>query len=106
MMFPDKVKITPIAFDSIYRKETPGVPFISEAAVEDSGEIKFSSAGKPIDPEIWIFLPGDVSIERGDYIEITELHGETPTVQEAEERVVKRYHRAGGFSMSHIEVLV
>ena len=41
MMFPDKVKITPIAFDSIYRKETPGVPFISEAAVEDSGEINF-----------------------------------------------------------------
>jgi len=106
MMFPDKVKITPIAFDSIFRKETPGTPFISEAAVEESGEIKYSSAGKPIDPEIWIFLPGNVVIEKGDCVEITELHGKTPTTQEAQERQVKRAHRAGAYSMSHIEVLV
>ncbi len=106
MTFPDKVKITPITIDETYRTETPGVPFTTEAAVEEDGSIKYSSAGEPIDPEIWIFLPGNVSIERGDYIQITELHGETPTAQEAEERKVKRYHRAGGFSISHIEVLV
>lgn len=106
MMFPDKVKITPIAFDSVYRKETPGTPFISEAAVEEDSTIRYSSVGEPIDPEIWIFLPGDVVVEKGDYIEITELHGKAPTTQEAMERKVKRYHRAGAYSMSHIEVLV
>jgi len=104
-MFPDKVKITPITIDQ-YRKETPGTPFPSEAAVEESGTIKYSSAGEPIDPEIWIFLPGNTDVKRGDYIEIIKLHGQNPTSQEVEERKIKRTHRAGGFTVSHIEVLV
>jgi len=106
MMFPDKVRVTPIVVSKAYRTETPGTPFISEAAVEDDGEIKYSSSGQPIDPEIWIFLPANVTIKRGDKIEVTELHGQIPTSQEAEKRKVKRAYRPGGFTVSHIEVLV
>ena len=37
MMFPDRVKITPIVIGTIYRDETPGTPFNSDAAVEEDG---------------------------------------------------------------------
>ena len=106
MTFPDKVKHTPITRNKTYRTEAKGTPVILRAQVEDTGEVKYSSAGEPIDPEIWIFLPGDTVINRGDLIEITELHGQTPTADEAEERKTKLVHRAGGFTISHVEVLV
>ena len=105
MMFPDEVQITPITIDQ-YRKEAPDVAFNIEAYVEESGEVKYSSSGQPIDPEIWVFLPGDTEIKKGDFIEIIKLHGQDPTTQEAGKKKVKRVHRAGAFSISHIEVLV
>ena len=106
ILFPDKVRITPVTIGDIYRKETEGETVLSIAFVEESGVIKYSSSGKPIDPEISIFLPGNAVIKQGDSIETVELHGETPTTQEAKKREVKRVHRAGAYGISHIEVLV
>ena len=105
-MFPDRVTITPVTRNATFRTETRGTSFNSDATVEEDSEIRYSSSGAPVDPEIWIFLPADTLISKGDFIEIIKLHGQDPTTDEAEERKVKRTHRAGGFTISHIEVLV
>jgi hypothetical protein len=107
ILFPDKVKITPVETDTSYRTETDGTVKIVKASVEESGGIKFSAmTGQPLDPEIWIFFPKGTTIKQGDYIERVKLHGATPTAEEALKRKVRKVHRAGGFTISHIEALV
>jgi len=104
--FPDEVEITNITYDATYRTKTEGMPFSSEAYVEDESGIRFGSDGQPIEAQMFIGLPRGTAILKGDFIQITKLHGKTPNAQEAERREVKRVTRVGAFEMSHIEVVV
>ena len=73
--FTDQVEITPISRDINFRTETEDTPFLSKAYVEDESGINYGSDGQPLDPVIFIGLPINTSIVKGDFIEITKLHG-------------------------------
>ena len=73
--FTDQIEITPISRDVNFRTETEGTPFYSEAYVEDKTEIKYGLDGQPLKPVMFIGLPINTSIVKGDFIEITKLHG-------------------------------
>ncbi len=75
--FTDQIEITPINRDVNFRNETEGTPFYSEAYVEDKTEIKYGPDGQPLKPVMFIGLPINTSIVKGDFIEITKLHGKT-----------------------------
>ena len=106
VLFSDTVSITPVVTDQNYGTETEGTAFTSKAYIENDTEIRYGSNGQPIYPAMMIFLPKETSIKEGDYIEITQLHGSTPTTQEARKRKARSVSRVGAFSMSHIEVTV
>ncbi len=73
--FTDQIEITPVSRDVNFRTEIEGTPFLSEAYVEDKTEIKYGSDGQPLKPEMFIGLPINTLIVKGDFIEITKLHG-------------------------------
>jgi hypothetical protein len=75
LYFTDQVEITPISRDTNFRTEIEGTPFLSKAYIEDESEIKYGSDGQPLDPVMFIGLPVNTSIVKGDFIEITKLHG-------------------------------
>jgi hypothetical protein len=79
MLFPDLVKITPIVRDATYRTETEGSPFNSKAYVEDESKIRYGPDGQPLDPDIFVGLPKDTSINEGDRVNIIKLHGQIIT---------------------------
>ena len=104
--FTDKVTITPLTKDPTFNTITEGTPVLNvKARVEFDSEVRYSANGKPIAPEVWVFLPFGTSITRGDKINVTKLHGRTPTDQEAIDLLVRKSYSAGSFSDSHIEVL-
>lgn len=102
--FTDQVQITPVTRDENFRIETEGIPFLSEAYIEDESEIKFGSDGQPFDPVMFIGLPKNTLIVKGDFIEITKLHGKTIT--NSKKQKVKKAVHIGSFSESHIEIYV
>jgi len=73
--FTDQVQITPISRDINFRTETEGTPFLSKAYVEDESKIQFGSDGQPFNPIKFIGLPRNTLIVKGDFVEITKLHG-------------------------------
>jgi len=73
--FTDQIQITPISRDINFRTETEGTPFLSKASVEDESKIQFGSDGQPFNPIKFIGLPRNTLIVKGDFVEITKLHG-------------------------------
>ena len=106
LLFPDKVSITPITINTNYGTETEGAAFTSRAYVEEESKILYSSSGQPMDPVMYIYMPWETNIAAGYYIQITQLHGATPTAGEGVKRKVQRVSRVGGSQKSHIEVIV
>ncbi len=104
--FPDEVEITNITYNATYRTKTEGISFSSAAFIENESEIRYGADGQPIKAQMFIGLPKDTTILKGDFIAVIKLHGETPNAQEAERREVKRVSRVGAFEMSHIEAVV
>jgi len=105
-LFTDVILITPITVDANFGTETEGVAVVSKAYVEDQCKIRYNAAGQPMEPDIVICLPKGTEIAEGDYIQITFLHGQTPTAGEGVRRKVKMVSRVGAFNISHIEVIV
>lgn len=103
--FPDTVQIRNVERDKTFGTETKGIPFVSNAQVEEESEIKYNKNGEPIDPVFHIFLPKGVTVLKGDYIKVISLHGNTPNEHDGIERKVKRALNVGGFNDSHLEIL-
>jgi len=106
LMFPDRVRVTPIVINTIFNTEERGTSYISKASVEEEGKVRYNSNGEIIDPFTLIILPGGKTINRGDLIEITKLCKKDPTAQEAIPRKVIQAARRFDFGLKHIEVLV
>lgn len=106
LAYTDKVQITNITQDATHGTHTEGTPFTSKAYIEDDTELRYDQNGSPSLPIVRVFLPSNVSISMGDKVQITKMHGRTPTTDEARERFVRRAPRIGGGNVSHLEVLV
>jgi len=109
MHYPDLVTITTTTIDSRDKNETDATPYSSEAYIEEESEIRYGGDGMPLDPSTFISLPpttANKAIKEGDYIVITRLHGETPNVQEAMKKRIKRIIPVGTFSVHHLEVTI
>jgi len=106
LIFPDKVKITPININTVFNTEEQGTPFFSKANIEEEGKVRYNSNGEIIDPFIVIILPKGISIDRGDYIKIIKLNKKEPTTHEVISRKVIQASRRFNFGIGQIEVLV
>lgn len=107
VIFPDKVAIVPVSRDATFNVPTEDTPaVISEACVEEDSTLRYTDDGAPIEPRVKILLPSDVVIQKGDYVTITELHGDEPSGHDAQQRQVKLASKIGGSRRTHIEVLV
>ena len=106
IMFPDKVRITPVVMNTVFNTEERGASFLSKANVEEEGKIRYNSNGEIIDPFIVIIFPYKTSVFRGYIVEIVKLCNDNPTSHEAIPRKVIQASRRINFGLKHIEVLV
>ncbi len=106
LAYPDIVEVTPVTLSDTYHEETEGDAFQSEACIEEDSKLRYSANGEPIDPQILILFPAKTDVHKGDYVQIIQLHGRTPTTDEAIRRRAKMAARIGGSRESHIEVIV
>jgi hypothetical protein len=87
--------------DGVEIKDTP---YTIEAFVEQEDKGNMRSDGITINPLIKIQLSPEAVIKKGDYIEVTELHGTVPNEDDASMKKVTRAEHVGSFTVSHIEV--
>ncbi len=106
LAYPDIVENTPVTLSDTYHEETEGTPYQTEACVEEDSKLRYGPNGEPIDPVITILYPAKTDVHKGDYVRIIQLHGRTPTTDEAIRRRAKMAARIGGSRESHIEVIV
>jgi len=108
-MYPDRAKITRITRDASYRTETEVSPFYSDCYAEEESRIVYDKNGEPVTPLVKISLPvttRNLAIEKGDYVQLTKLHGRIPTGQDAFQRKTRQVSLVGGSEASHIEVVI
>lgn len=106
MLFTDEVSITSSGVDPVFNFDEDGNPITVKAYIENNTKIRYGSDGSPYMPSFLIFLPGRTSIVLEDKIQIVKLHGQDPVGNEIGEKSVMQIKRVGGFSISHIEVLI
>ena len=104
--YPDIVENTPVTLSETYNEPTEGTAYQTRAYVEEDSKLRFGPDGAPIEPTITILYPRGTTINKGDYVQIIKLHGQTPTTHEAIRRTAQMVSRVGGSRVSHIEVLV
>lgn len=97
----DKVRITPITKTPGTGEITKGVPFNKKCMVENESNTLSGGSGRPVQSDVYIFMPPKTPIKKGDIVQVVEQFGET--VIEPERTVIKT-SPYGGFSKSHIEV--
>lgn len=106
MLFTDSVKITAVGIDPVFSNEVDGGAVTVKAYVENNTKVRYGADGAPFTPMFLIFLPGNTSVVSGDTIEILKIHGQVPVGAELGNKTVAQTKRIGGFSVSHIEVMV
>jgi len=104
--YPDIVENTPVTLSETYNEPTEGAAVQTRAYVEEDSKLRYGPNGAPIEPTITILYPRGTTINKGDYVQIIKLHGQTPTTHEAIRRTAQMVSRVGGSRVSHIEVLV
>ncbi len=105
LLYPHTVEITNVTNNPNFRSETDGVPFSSEAYIEDESAIDLDNYGQPMNDEVNIFLPNGTVISRGDYIKITAMNGSVGFIS-VRRKVKKIFSVTGAFSIDHLEVTI
>jgi hypothetical protein len=106
LYFTDQVEITPITRNKNFKTETEGTKFKSKAYYEDESRNSRNNQGVQIDQKVFIFLPKNTSILKGDYIRLTKLRGITilSTSHLGRKRKVSKVFPVGSFKTSHLEI--
>lgn len=97
----DKVKITPITKDPGTGAITRGTAFNIKCMVENETKMVSGGSGRPVQSNVYVFMPPETSIKKGDIIQVVEQFGEIVTEPE---RTVIQASKTGGFSQTHKEV--
>ena len=106
LAYPDVVEVTPVTIGEVFKDETEGTPFQTDASWEDDTAIRFGSDGEPIVPAAIILFPKKTNVHKYFFAKIIKLHGETPTEDDNHRRRIKYASRVGGSMDSHIEAIV
>ena len=105
LLYPHTVEITNVTTNQNFRSETDGVPFSSEAYIEDESAIDLDNNGQPMNDEVNIFLPNGTVISRGDYIKIIAMNGRVGFIA-VRRKVKKIFAATGACSTDHLEVII
>lgn len=107
MLYPDLIEVTNVTTGTTFRDETRGTPYDTKALVEEDNEVRYGFNGEPLDPQVFVMLPGtdeNLSIKRGDYVKIKRMHGISyPSNREFK---VNRVSLSGSVRLSHIELMM
>ena len=97
----DLVRITPVTKDSGTGAITTGTPVSVKCMVENTTSMVSGGSGRPVASEVYIFMPPETVIKKGDIIQVIEQFGALVTEPE---RTVIQASLYGGFRQSHQEV--
>lgn len=106
LAFPDRVIVTPVTRTAAFNDQTEGTSTTYRASIEVDNRIVYGNDGAPIEPAMTILLPKDAVVNKGDFVQVSKLHGTDPTAHESAQRLVKQARRIGGSRISHVEVIV
>ncbi len=97
----DKVLITPITKAPGTGAITPGTPVEVSVMAEDETQTITGGNGRPVESNIYFFMPSGTVVKIGDYVQVIERFGKTVTEKE---RIVLQVSPYGDLSESHREV--
>ncbi len=97
----DKVKITPITKTPGTGDLIKGVSFDIKVMAEDETNMVSGGSGRPVQSDIYFFMPPGTAVKIGDLVQVIERFGKVVTEKE---KIVLQVSPYGSFTESHREV--
>jgi hypothetical protein len=98
----DKIKVIPITKAMGTGAITRGTSFNVKVMIEEETNMISGGAGRPVQSDIYMFVPPGTAIKKGDMIQVIEKFGKV--IAGEPERTVLQVSPYGSYVESHMEV--